>query len=541
MSALAGLTESHYPRDESAQIWDVTVGDALRTVAGEVPDRVFLVDGAPDADERRTWTYGAFLGEVERIARALLARFSHGEHIGVWSPNRAEFLLVQHAAMLAGMRVVALNPAYREREMSYMLRQSRTVGLFYAPAYRDFDMRALIDQLAPGLPELRETIAFGEEFEAFTASGDPATPFPDLDPRDVVQIQYTSGTTGSPKGALLHHRGVLNAARFAVERGGFAEGGVWINPMPMYHIGAGSTTQLGTLALRGTYVLMREWDPALMLELFESFRGNASLVVPTMLVALLEHPDVAKRDLSSIQTIYTGATAVPAELVRRTKRVLDCRVTILFGQTELNGVVTGTRPTDDPEDQANTVGRALPQAEMRVADRTTGATLPLGMPGEICVRGYQTMLGYFQKPDETAETLTPDGWLWTGDIGTMDDRGYITITGRSKEMIIRGGINIYPREIEDLLFEHDGVSHVAVIGVPDETWGERIVAAVCARDPSNPPSPDELRSFCRQKLAPHKTPVEWVFVDALPSTASGKVQKFVLKERFLAGELTWTR
>jgi fatty-acyl-CoA synthase len=260
-------------------------------------------------------------------------------------------------------------------------------------------------------------------------------------------------------------------------------------------------------------------------------------VVPTMLIALLDHPDVATRDLSSIETIYSGASVVPAELVRRTKQTLDCGFTILFGQTELNGVVTATRPTDSPEDQANTVGQPLPQAEMRIADRETGETLPLGERGDICVRGYQTMVGYFDRPDETAQTLDEDGWLWMGDIGTMDDRGFLTITGRSKEMIIRGGINVYPREIEDVLFDHAAIAQVAVIGVPDEKWGERIVAAVLPKEPASPPSPDELKAFCRQKLAAHKTPAEWVFVETFPTTASGKVQKFVLQEQIAAGTL----
>ena len=538
MSTLGRLTESHYPRDESEEIWDVTVAEALRTAAREVPDRVFLVDANPDPAQRRSWTYAEFLREAERIARALLARFEPGEHIGVLSPNRPEFILVQHAVSLAGMRMVALNPAYREHELRYILGQSQTAGLFFTRSYRGFDSGPLIDQLRPDLPKLRDVFAFDEQFGSFAESGDPATRLPDIDPGDVVQIQYTSGTTGFPKGAMLHHRGVLNAGRFAVERGGFRDGGVWVNAMPVYHVGASATTQTGTLACRGTYVLMHEWDAGLMLELIETYRGTATLVVPTMLIALLDHPDVATRDLSSIETIYSGASVVPAELVRRTKRTLECGFTIFFGQTELNGVVTATRPTDSPEDQADTVGQALPHAELRIADRETGQTVPLGERGDIGVRGYQTMVGYFDKPDETAETLDDEGWLWMGDIGTMDDRGFLTITGRSKEMIIRGGINVYPREIEDVLFDHIAIAQVAVIGVPDEKWGERVVAAVLPKDPASPPSPDELKAFCRQKLAAHKTPAEWIFVETFPTTPSGKVQKFVLQEQIAAGTLS---
>jgi fatty-acyl-CoA synthase len=236
----------------------------------------------------------------------------------------------------------------------------------------------------------------------------------------------------------------------------------------------------------------------------------------------------------------SGATAVPAPLVRRAKEAFGCRFTIVFGQTELHGVISQTQLQDGPDQQAETVGQPLPQVEVKVADPGTGEVLPLGVQGEICARGYQTMHGYFELPDESARTLKEDGWLHMGDLGTMDEHGYLRITGRLKDMIIRGGENIYPREIEERLFEHPGVRLAAVLGMGDETWGEQVVAVICAADPTQPPAAAELRAYCRERLAKYKTPVGWCFVDELPSTPSGKVQKFVLREQLDSGELVPT-
>jgi fatty-acyl-CoA synthase len=353
-------------------------------------------------------------------------------------------------------------------------------------------------------------------------------------PGQAAQIQYTSGTTGFPKGALLHHRGVVNASLFVAKGAGFAPGGVWINAMPMFHIGGGTLTELGTIALRGTYVLMPAFDAELILELIETYRGTITLVVPTMLVAMLAHPDSATRDLSSLATLMSGAAVVPAALVRQAKETFGCQFSILFGQTELHGVICQTRLDDSPEDQSETIGRPLPQVEVRINDLLTGEVLPVGEQGEICARGYQTMLGYFEMPTETDSALEHDGWAHTGDLGSMDERGYLTITGRLKDMIIRGGENIYPREIEDILFSHPAVSEVTVVGLPDEKWGERVAAVVKL---AAPVTPDELRVYCRQHLAKYKTPSDWFFVDDYPMTASGKVQKFLLREDIEAGKL----
>jgi fatty-acyl-CoA synthase len=539
MSASVQLVESHYAADESDELLEITIGDLLRQCAAEVPDRVALVDGAPDAEARRSWTYAELLDSAERIARALLARFEPGERVAIWAPNCAEWMLLQQGASLAGLIVVTVNPAYKASEVQYVLRQSGAAGIFFTDAYRGYDMAAAVDEARAGAPELREAISF-TDFDAFVDSGDPARAFPEVKPGDVALIQYTSGTTGFPKGALLHHHGIINMSRFVTLRSGVQEAGVWVNAMPMFHIGGGVLTEIGTMTQRGTYVLLPHFDPALVLECIETYNGTITLLVPTMLIAVLDHPDARTRDLSSLRTVMSGASFVPAALVRRTKEQFGCDVTIVFGQTELHGVITQTHLDDSPEDQSETTGRPLPQVEVKIVDPETGATVPLGVQGEICARGYQTMQGYHEMPKETAATLKSDGWLHMGDLGTMDERGFVRITGRLKDMIIRGGENIFPREIEDLLFTHPAIAEAVVVGLPDEKWGEQVGAVIRCKEGATPPTPAELRTFCRASVAHYKTPAEWFFVDAYPTTASGKVQKFEILRRIKDGELIAT-
>ena len=539
----ARLASSYWPADRGEPLLDTTVGDLLRASAAQVPGRLALVDGSPGPAARRTWTYAELLAVAERTARALLARFAPGERIAVWAPNCPEWMLLQHGVSLAGMVLVTVNPALRARELRYMLAQSRAAGIFFADAYRGFDMAGAVASLRDGLPGLREAIPL-RDWDMFVASGDStsahqgAVTLPPVQPGDPAQIQYTSGTTGFPKGAILHHRGVVNASRFVALGSGVQDGGVWVNAMPMFHIGGGTLTELGTIAQRGTYVLLPGFDPGLVLELIEAYRGTIMLAVPTMLLALLDHPGLAARDLSSLQTVMSGAAVVPAALVRRTTETFGCQTAIVFGQTELHGVISQTQLDDSAEDQSETIGRPLPQVEVKIADPVTGEVMPVGQVGEICARGYQTMLGYFGMPEETAAALDGDGWLRTGDLAAMDGRGYLTIAGRLKDMIIRGGENIYPREIEDVLFAHPDVSQAAVLGLADDRWGERVAAVIRPADPANPPSPAALRDYCRDHLAGFKAPAEWFFVADYPLTASGKIQKFRLQEDIAAGRIT---
>jgi fatty-acyl-CoA synthase len=529
------LTTSLWPA-EPGEVRDVTVCQVLYHAAETVPGRRALVDCVADPSRRRQWTYAEFTKEAERVARALLAQFQPGDRIAVWAPNSAEWIILQQGISLAGMVLVALNPAYRAREMQFTLTQSGAVGLFCVDEYRGFDMRELASELQSGLPALRAVVSL-DEWDAFVASGDNATPLPEVKPHDMIQVQYTSGTTGFPRGAMLHHMGLVNEATFVAERAGMSDGGVYINAMPMYHIGGGAVTSFGAWAKRGTFVILPGFSPATILEAFETYRGTHTLVVPTMLIAMLDHPDLLTRDLSSLQTILSGASSVPASLVSKTIAALDCQFSILFGQTEAHGVVSQTRVTDSPEDQANTVGQPLPQLEMKIADMDTGDPVPLDEQGEICVRGYQTMRGYYEMPRETAATIDPDGWLHMGDIGSMDARGFLKVTGRVKDMIIRGGMNLYPAEIEAALQDHPAIETAAVIGIPDDRWGEQVGAVLRIRPGHDRPTIPALTEFLHTQLAPHKCPVYWSFADTMPMTPSGKIQKFILRDQAAQGTL----
>ena len=537
MTGRAVLEASYWPA-EAGQVRDITLCETLYHAAATVPSRLALVDCVPDAGARRQWTYAEFVAAAEQAARALLARFSPGDRIAIWAPNSAEWVILQQGISLAGMVLVALNPAYRSREVQFVLQQSGAAGLFCPDSYRDFDMRGLAEAIAPRLPGLREIVSLAQ-WDAFLSSADPGQALPRVAPADMIQIQYTSGTTGFPKGAVLHHMGLVNEATFVAERAGMNDGGVCVNAMPMYHIGGGAVTSFGTWAKRGTFVLLPGFEPGLLLEAFEAYSGTHTLVVPTMLIAMLDHPDLAKRDLSSLQTIMSGAASVPASLVRRTIGLLGCRFSILFGQTETHGVISQTRVTDTPEDQADTVGQPLPRLEVKIADIMTGEPVPVNEQGEICCRGYQNMRGYYDMPAETAATIDADGWLHMDDIGSMDDRGFLKVTSRVKDMIIRGGMNLYPAEIEAVLQDHPAVETAAVIGVPEEKWGEQVGAVLRLRAGLPRPSAAELTEFLRNQIAPHKVPVFCSFADGLPMTPTGKTQKYLLRQQVADGTLTF--
>jgi fatty-acyl-CoA synthase len=453
----------------------------------------------------------------------------------VWAANSAEWVLLQQGAALAGLVLVTVNPAYLGPELLHVLSNARAVAVFHGGHYRGRDMGATVAGLRGQLPHLREVFCFSE-WGTFTVTTDPSIVLPQVRPGDMIQIQFTSGTTGRPKGACLHHRGVINTSRFTAMRVGFAEGGVWVSAMPLFHVGGCAGSELGAFTHGGTYVMMHAFDAGTMLELIESERGTHVHAVPTMLLALLDHPDRAARDLRSLKSFTSGGSPVPVPMVRRACETFDARLSITFGQTELNGVVSQTYPDDPPERQAATIGQPSPCADLKIADPTTGRVLPLGTPGEIWVRGYQTMLGYFDLADDSQATITDDGWLKTGDLAAMDAAGYLTITGRLKDAIIRGGENIYPREVEEVLLAHAAVAQASVVGVADVRWGE-VVAAVLRFKPGEAPRTEELHDWCRARLAAYKTPAQWFRVDHYPSTSSGKIQKFALRDMIHDGRL----
>ncbi|MEO1064553.1 MAG: AMP-binding protein [Actinomycetota bacterium] len=527
------LTESYCPAFDGPPIRELTVGGLLREAAAEAPDATALVAGMPDPADRRRWTYAELLTESERVARALLARFEPGERVAVWAPNVPEWVMLEFGCGLAGVVLVTVNPAFQSQEVDYVLRQSGASGVITMGEFRGNPMLATVTELQSDLPQLREVISLAD-WDDFLASGDPARELPEVDPGAPAQIQYTSGTTGFPKGAVLHHRGIVNNARDIMERNDPPSGSAYVNPMPLFHTGGCVIGVLGCAWRRMAHVLVLAFDPGLVLELIETERSSSMAGVPTMLIAMIEHPDFATRDLSSVQVVTSGGSTVPEPLVRRIEESLGANFTIVFGQTECSPVATMTRPADSVEDKGRTLGQALPSMETKIIDPGTGDVVPIGEVGEFCTRGYHVMLGYHENPEATAEAIDADGWLHTGDLCSMDERGYCSIEGRLKDMIIRGGENIYPREIEDLLFAHPAIGEVAVVGIPDDTWGE-IVGAFIRFAPGEELTETELRAYCRDHLAPHKTPVQWHVVDEFPLTGSGKIQKFKLAQQAAGG------
>ncbi len=527
------LQRSYFPPQGSGPILETTVGGILRTAAAEAPDHVGLIGVVQGGDSRR-WTYTEMLEEAQQIAWALCSRFEPGNRVAIWAPNSPEWILFEFGAALAGMVLVTVNPTFLPSELEYVLRQSRASALYLVPEFRGNDMRAALEAVHPELPDLREIVYLSDWHDVQRIEGRPAD-LPDVAPDDVVQIQYTSGTTGFPKGALLHHRGLTNNARLCCERLGVGRDDIWLNFMPMFHTAGCALTTLGVVQVRAIQVIVPFFDPGWVLDLIEEHRPTVLLAVPTMLVGLLEAQAASKRDLGSLRTVLSGAATVPAELVTRTREEMRVLFEIVYGQTECSPVMTQIWSTDTLEDASETIGQPLPHTEAAILDLESHEVMALDTIGEICTRGYLVMKGYNDMPEASAEAIDADGWLHTGDLGTMDERGYLKITGRVKDMIIRGGENIYPREIEDILFEYPSVAEVAVVGIPDEKWGETVVAFV-RPTPGEILKETDLFRYCRERLARHKTPRQWVSLDEFPLTPSGKIQKFVLRDRFVAGE-----
>lgn len=535
------LTTSHWVPDGSGPPLrlDLTVGDLLREVASAVPDRIALVEGLPDPGARRRWTYAELMADAERCARMLLRRFQPGERIAIWAHNLPEWMVVEYGAALAGITLVTVNPSLQPAEVSYVLAQSQAVGILLVPDVRGNPLAAHLDGVRADLPDLREVLRLDQLGELLTEA-DPGGPAADVElpsvaGDDIVQIQYTSGTTGLPKGAMLRHAGVVNNAGCWADRVGIPDVARWLTPMPLFHTGGCVLAVLGALSRRATLVLMPGFDPGLALELIESESPWFFAGVPTMLIAMLDHPDLATRDLSSVHGILSGGAQVPEALVRRIEDELGVDFTIVYGQTECSPALTNTSPTDSPRDKGLTVGPPLPHTEIRIVDPGTLETVPPGTAGEMWARGYFTMAGYNNNPDATAEALLDDGWLRTGDLAVMDERGYCSIVGRLKDMIIRGGENLFPVEIEEILHRHPGVADVAVVGIPDEKWGEVVAAFVRPTDSGQVPTIAELRDHARTHLSPQKTPTLWYYVDEFPLTGSGKIQKNMIRDRWQEG------
>jgi fatty-acyl-CoA synthase len=526
---LAGL--SLLPANRSEPVLEHTVGDALRIAAHTWGDRVTLLEGTA-APEARSWTFSALLVEAEQTARSLLRRFAPGEHVAICAANRPEWVLVEFGAALAGIVLVTANPACTGEELAYVLRQSKARGILVQPELHGRKLTDMIERIRPALPELREVISLNE-WSAFLGTGFGGV-LPKVTADHVAQIQFTSGTTGRPKGAMLTHRGLTNNGRFYARTIGAGPADVWLNPMPMFHTAGCGLATLGALQTGGRQILAPSAEPGLLLDLIESQRATLMLCVPTILIRMLDHPDAAKRDLSSWRTCTLGGAPVPPEIVRRARDELGIRIAIGYGQTEASPYLTHTLLDDPNPDWIATVGRPLPQTELRIVSPDSDDLLPLGSIGEISARGYGIMCGYFDNEPATKAALAAVGWLRTGDLGCIDELGYLHIQGRLKDMIIRGGENVFPREIEDVLFTHPGIAHAAVVGLPDEEWG-KIVAAFIQPRPGVELTAGELEVLCRQHLSSFKIPRVWRFVPHFPQTASGKIQKHILRDQAVAG------
>jgi fatty-acyl-CoA synthase len=528
------MTDMSAGRDHAASpfgpVLETTVGGVLREAAERAAGAAALVEGSADPRERRRWSYGDLLADSERVARALLGRFAPGDRVAVWAPNCPEWVLLEFGAALAGLTLVTVNPALRADEVAYVLAQSRAHGVVHAPAYRGASLADMLEGARGGLPDLREVISLAD-WDGFVGSASATERLPEVEPDDAAQIQYTSGTTGFPKGAVLRHRGITNNGRICAQILRAEPGDVWVNPMPLFHTAGCVLLTLGPVQHLATQVVVPGFEPGLVLSLIESEHSAMFAGVPTMLLALLGHPGFSGTDFSSVRCAFSGGSTVPPTVVERVESALGVPLTLTFGQTEASPCITQTWPDDSPDDRARTLGRPHPHVEVKIADPLTGEPAPAGTVGEILTRGYHVMKGYFDNPAATSEAIDAEGWLHTGDLGSADERGYCRIEGRLKEMIIRGGENIYPREVEQALHGHPAVADVAVVGVPDEHWGEQ-AAAFILRAPGHAATEGELAAYCRARLAAHKVPRHWVFTAAFPLTASGKVQKFVLREQF---------
>jgi fatty-acyl-CoA synthase len=515
-----------------------TIGANLEATAARFPEREALVS----CHQGLRLTYAEFDGAVDRLATGLLAAgIESGDRIGIWSPNCAEWSLVQYATAKVGAILVNVNPAYRTHELEFVLRQSAMRWLFSSPAYKTSDYRQMATQVGPQVASLERVVFIGDddwhELAATPRNADAiAARMTTLSFDDPINIQYTSGTTGSPKGATLTHHNILNNGFFVGELLHITEEDRICVPVPFYHCFG---MVMGNLAAtsHGACVVVPAptFDAEATLEAVHNERCTALYGVPTMFIAQLEHPRFGEFDLTSLRTGIMAGSPCPVEVMRRVVSDMNMgEVSICYGMTETSPVSTQTRADDPLELRVATVGRPGPHVEVKIIDPERGTTVPRGVRGELCTRGYSVMLGYWDEPDKTAEAIDTSGWMRTGDLATMDDGGYCNIVGRIKDMVIRGGENIYPREVEEFLYTHPSIADVEVVGVPDEKFGEELCAWIRLREGVAPLDADAVRAFCDGKLAHYKVPRYVILVDAFPMTVTGKVQKFKMCEESIA-------
>jgi fatty-acyl-CoA synthase len=541
------------PIDEP--LLDSTIGDLLDDIAARYPDNEALVS----VHQRLRYRYREFVAVVDQCARALLAiGLNKGDRLGIWSPNYAEWTIVQFASSKMGAILVNINPSYRLNELEYALTQSGCAALIIAEKFKTSDYTQMIRALAPELddcepgalvaerlPALKTVIRLGAQpvagmwcWKDFLNRGGGVSAEKleqvqrQLSAHDAINIQYTSGTTGRPKGATLSHRNILNNAHFIAGLMNFSDQDRLLIPVPLYHCFGMVIGNLVCVTRGATMILPCDaFDPAAVLKAIEDERATALHGVPTMFIAELEHPEFAQYDFSSLRTGIMAGSPCPVEVMNAVIARMNLKeIQIAYGMTETSPVSTQTRSNAPVEKRVGTVGQVHPHVEIKIIDPESGATVERGTPGEFCTRGYNVMLGYWNNDEQTRQAIDAEGWMHTGDLATMDDEGYARIVGRIKDMIIRGGENVYPREIEEFLYTHPKVRDVQVIGVPDRKYGEEIMAWVVLRDGVSA-TEEELKDFCRGQIAHFKVPRYVRFVMEFPMTITGKVQMFAMREQ----------
>jgi fatty-acyl-CoA synthase len=488
-----------------------------------------------DCSTGRRWTYDAFGDAVDTVARGLLdLGVEKGDRVGIWAPNCPEWTFVQYATAKIGAILVNINPAYRTHELGYVLRQAGVRLLISAESFKSSDYRAMVGEVYGDCPDLEGAIFLGsEQWKELLSCGDSVPMHrlhaaeAALSADDPINIQYTSGTTGFPKGATLSHSNILNNGYLVGELCGYTSADRVCIPVPFYHCFGMVMGNLGATSHGACMVIPAPgFDPSATLRAVAAEQCTSLYGVPTMFIAELAEPDFASYDLSSLRTGIMAGSPCPVEVMKRVVADMGMtQVTICYGMTETSPVSTQTRADDDLERRVSTVGQVHPHVEVKVVDPDTGLTVPRGAPGELCTRGYSVMLGYWGEPDKTAEVIDRARWMHTGDLAVMDDAGYVNVVGRIKDMVIRGGENIYPREVEEFLYGHPGIADVQVIGVPDERYGEELMAWVRLREGVTALTAEQVGEFCAGRLAHYKVPKYVHVVEDFPMTVTGKVRK----------------
>ncbi len=543
------------------ELIELTLGDLLDQRAAEMPDKEALVYNYPEFGLLLRLNYREYRDTVNQLAKGLMALgVQKGEHVGVWATNVPEWVFLELALAKIGAVIVTVNTNYRQHEIEYVLQQGDISTLFLIEEFRGNGYLQSVYNVAPELqsisdpvnetlqseafPKLKRVVLLGNNpkpgvmlFAQVMALADQisdkelAARQASVKPQDVAMMQYTSGTTGFPKGVMLTHFSLVNQGHVSTGRGALGDHERYVTAMPFFHIAGSLGGVIYSVYLGATLIPLIYFDPVKHLQLFAEEKGTFTFAVPTMLLAMLNHPRFAEFDLSSVRSLFTGATPVPVVVMEQVKQKMGADCSIVFGMTETTGAVTQSFHTDSFEMKAATVGLPQPHTAIKIINPETGEAVVCGQSGELCSKAFSNMVGYYNLPEKTAETIDADGWLHSGDLAVMRPDGYINIVGRVKDMIIRGGENVYPAEIEAFLMRHPKIAEAQIIGVPDERMGEEVCALIRRADDSL--TEDELIAHCRANMARHKLPKHIRFVAAYPLTASGKVQKFVLRDQMI--------